>query len=290
MEVEVYADLLFLINAGMDLLCLCVAVRLLHRRPHRWRIVAGAIAGGIYAVIALLLPLDDIPALAVDILACVAMCAIAFGWKGLPVTSAVYTAGSMLLGGVMTALFNLFNRMGVAEHLPNGGEGIGAWLFLVFSVIGSIVTMRGGRLFRRSRAVRLCDVTLEVAGASLSVRGLVDSGNLLRDPIGGQSVICVSPITARKLLSSALWAVMESGGTDVSRLQDTSDIRRLRLIPAGTATGQDILPGFRPDKVILTPDGERPREVDAVIAVTKASPVGAKGFDDMDALIPADLL
>ena len=297
MEATVYADLLFLINAGMDCLCLCMTARLLHRRPRGWRLVAGAVAGGVYAVIALLLPFGQALTVTVDVLVCIAMCTVVFGLRegrgirGLLGAAAVYTALSMVMGGVLTALFNLFNRAGVAEHLPHGGEGVGAWLFLVFSVAGSVVSMRGGRLVRRSRTVRLCDVTVEVSGASLCLRGLVDSGNLLRDPAGGRSVICIGADAAKKLLSPALSAVMVSGGTDVSSLEDPADIRRLRLIPAGTATGGDILPGFRPDRIILTPDGGRAREVDAVVAVTRETPRGGGAVGaEVEALVPAELI
>ena len=149
--------------------------------------------------------------------------------------------------------------------------------------------MRGGRLWRRSGKIHLCDVKIEVAKQSVTLRGFVDSGNLLRDPAGGRVVICIGEKSAKKLLSSNLFAVMASGGTDVSRLRDPADIRRLRLIPAGTATGQDVLPAFRPDKVTLTPDGEKSREVDAVIAVTKQSPRGGVA-GEAEALVPLELI
>ena len=249
----------------------------------------GTVWGGIYAVIALLLPFGQALALATDVAICLLMCAIVFGLRRLIGAAAVYTALSMVMGGVMTALFNLFNRAGVADWLPAGGEGFSAWLFLVFSVAGSVISMRGGRMVRRSGKIRLCDVTVEVAGTSLCLRGLVDSGNLLRDPAGGRAVICIGTDAAKKLLSPALMAVMASGGTDIDSLRDPADVRRLRLIPAGTATGQDILPGFRPDRVELTPDGGKPREVDAVIAVTRHPPRVGEA-PDVEALVPAELI
>ncbi len=294
MEIEVYADLLFLINAGMDGLCLSLTARLLHRRPRVWRLLLGTAVGGIYAVLALFLDVNEWAALAVDIAVCLLMCAAVFGWRdgrgirGLLGAAAVYTALSLVMGGVMTALFHLCNRMGLSDHLPDGGEGIGAWLFLISGVAGSILSLRGGRFVRRSETVRMCRVTVAVGDASLSVEGFVDSGNLLRDPTGGRPVICVTRDVADGLLSPELSAVMASGGTDMSALKDPADIRRVRLIPADTATGGGILPGFRPDKVTLTPEGGRERSVDAVIAVLAKPPGGAVG--DTRALIPSALL
>ncbi len=299
MEVDVYADLLFLINAGMDGLCLSGTARLLHRRVRTGRWLAGAVLGGGYAVAALFLSVGKGAALAVDVLACLVMCAVVFGERGahafrrLLTATAVYTALSMVMGGVMTALFNLCNRAGLADSLPDGGEGIGAWLFLAASLVGSVVSLKGGRLWRRSRTMRLCRVTLEVDGKSLSVQGLVDSGNLLRDPLGGRAVICLSRAAAERILSPAWAGVLASGGTETSGLRSDSDLRRLRLIPAGSATGGGLLPGFRPDRVTLAPEGaeaEEEKTVDAVIAVTAEAITGTEAMGCIEALVPAELM
>ena len=55
METEVYIDLYFLVNAGMDFLCLMISAAILHRQPKGWRCILGAILGGVYACMALLL-------------------------------------------------------------------------------------------------------------------------------------------------------------------------------------------------------------------------------------------
>ncbi|MBQ5725514.1 MAG: sigma-E processing peptidase SpoIIGA, partial [Clostridia bacterium] len=39
MSVDVYVDVLFLINAGMDCLCLSLAARLLHHPMSLWRLL-----------------------------------------------------------------------------------------------------------------------------------------------------------------------------------------------------------------------------------------------------------
>ena len=293
MEVAVYADLLFLINAGMDGLCLLLTGKLLHRRVKAWRGAVGAVLGGAYAVVALLLPdLGQAPSLLCDLAVCVAMCAIVFGegrrgWvKGLLSSVGVYFALSMALGGVMTALYHLLNRAGVAALLSElsggSGDGLGSWLFLLLVLIGGAVSLWGGRFLRQSRAVRLCTLTVELDGKTASLRGMVDSGNLLRDPMSGRAVVCAEGVALGKLLSPALAAVMGGKSPDSVGLS-SADARRVRVIPTETATGAGMLYGFLPDRLILT-DGEGEREVDAVIAVTT---VRAQGTE---ALIPSELV
>lgn len=295
MEIEVYADLLFLINAGMDGLCLLLTGRLLHRKVRPWRGVIGAVLGGAYAVAALLLPdMGQAPSLLCDLAVCAAMCATVFGerrprWvRGLLAAAAVYFTLSMALGGVMTALYHLLNRAGVAALLSElsggGGDGLGSWLFLLLMLIGGAVSLWGGRLLRRSRAVRICTVSVELDGKSAALRGMVDSGNLLRDPMGGRAVICAQETVLRKILSPSLAAVM-GGKSPESVGLSPSDARRVRLIPAETATGEGLLYGFLPDRITITAEGDPPgREIDAVVAVTSIR------TDGVEALIPAELV
>ena len=295
MEVEVYADLLFLINAGMDGLCLLLTGRLLRRRVRPWRVLVGAVFGGAYAVLALLLPdVGQALSLLCDAGVCLVMCGVVFGerrrgWvKGLFAAAGVYFLLSMALGGIMTALYHLLNRAGIpallAELFPDGGDGLGSWLFLLLALAGGAVSLWGGRLARRSRATRVCTVTVELDGKSVDLRGMVDSGNLLRDPMSGRAVICAEGAALVGLLSPSLAAVLRGEPPQAVGLSP-SDARRVRVVPAGTATGAGVLYGLLPDRIVLTAEGEAEgREADAVLAVTAIPTEG------IDALIPSELV
>ncbi len=297
MQVDVYADLLFLINAGMDGLCLLLAARLLHRRLSVGRWVLGTLIGGLYAVLALFWSGGTLPALLIDLGVCLLMCGVVFAERGglrrLPGVTVVYIALSMVMGGVMTGLASLFNRTGLTEHLPAGDEGIGAWLFVLLAVAGSIVTLRGGRRVRRAASATVCRVTLEVDGRTVELSGLLDTGNLLRDPVGGQAVILADADTLSAVLSPALAAIIRDGvdapEAALASLSGTPDARRLRLIPAGTATGGGLLPGIRPDRVTLIHTGRRgevTRTVDATVAAGSLPGVG----EGITALVPGELM
>lgn len=288
MEVEVYADLLFLINAGMDGLCFLLTGRILHRRTPPLRVVLGASLGGIYSVASLFPDVGRVAALGLDVGVCLLLCALVFGGKKhaakgqFPQAAATYFVLSMVLGGVMTGLYNLLNRVHFATHLPAGDEGPGVWLFALLALAGSGITLWGGRFFRRSAAVRRCRVAIELNGRRITPEGIVDTGNLLRDPIDGRAVICVAKSALAPLLSTSLAAAVNEGS--VAGLSASADARRFRLIPAGTATGGGMLGGFLPDRVeviYLCGGRETVRVVDAVIAAAE--------LNGTEALVPSEL-
>ena len=294
MEVEVYADLLFLINAAMDGLCLLLTGKLLHRKVKPWRVVLASVLGGVYAVAALFPTVGAGMALLLDAAVCLLMCGVVFGGKGggglrglLP-SAGVYFLLSMALGGIMTALYHLLNRAGAVElltRLTGGrGDGLGSWLFLLLALVGGGLSLRVGRLSRRVGRVRTCTVTVELEGARVELCGLVDSGNLLRDPMSGRVVICAEAATLDALLSPEMAAAMAGASPDVASLPP-EDAKRVRFIPAETAAGGRLLYGFLPDRILLTPEGEtRGREVDAVVAVTDIPTHG------VEALVPSELI
>jgi stage II sporulation protein GA (sporulation sigma-E factor processing peptidase) len=298
MEIEVYADLLFLVNAGMDWLCFALAGWILHRPLSGWRTTVAAAIGGIYAVVSLLFDIGHAVALAADIAVCLLMCAVVFGGKpsgrrGFWSTTATYFLLSMVLGGVMTALYNLLNRLHLPEHLlkhlPTEEEGPTTWLFGILALAGSAITLWGGRALRKKASLRHCRVMVTLDGKRVTLEGLVDTGNLLRDPLGGRPVICARKADLESILSPALSDALERGS--VESLTSPRDARRFRLIPAGTATGRGMLTGFLPDRVEILcepPSGKSARDVTAVTAVTAV--IACADLTETEALVPSELI
>ena len=105
---------------------------------------------------------------------------------------------------------------------------------------------------------------------------MVDSGNLLRDPMSGRRVIVVE----RAAMASALPQNFPREG---EMCRDHELARRLRLIPAQTATGEGMLTALIPDSLTVT-DGSGSRSADYLIAPTSL----AGKIGDFDALIPRD--
>ena len=287
-SVDVYADILFLINFGMDALCLCLTGRLLHRNLTGRRCCLSAAVGGVYGVLALLVEVNAVTAFGIDVLVCFFMCGLAFGRHRLWLTGGTYVLTSMVMGGVMTALYHWLNRTGVSEILPGGDEGVSSVAFVLLAVVGGLFTFVWGRIFRKSEGKRAGKiiVTLTINGQKLTVEGMVDSGNLLTDPIDGTPVVAVRKQLLLPFLSEKLQELMDTTPFPLESLADIPEASSLRLIPAQTATGDGILPALRPQTVLLEKEEEKGTPVSVACLVAPISMDNAPA----DALIPSALL
>lgn len=281
----VYVDLYFLINFSMDFLCLYLTAKLLSERLSTVRGIIAAAVGGVYANITLLLGLSGGVAIAFDLAVCAVICLCAFFRKGrikrIPLYILVYVAVSAALGGIMTALFYLFNRTGIFDFIrETDGDGISVWLFALLAAVSAAITLIGGRGAAKKMSAREVELEVTFLGRTVKLRGISDSGNLLREPLSGKPCIVVDRQALGKMLSGRLSEILSKGcAAGLEGLCDEEQ-RRIVLIPAKTATGTDMLVGIRAERVIVRQDGKE-READAVLALSEL---------EVGALVPSCLL
>ena len=282
MEQEVYVDLYFLINTCMNLLTLMITATLLHRKVSRWRAWISASAGGAWAVAALFAGVEGFWGLLCDGVVIFLMCASVFATRktslgALLKCTVVGVLTSMILGGVMTALYALFNRI----RLPLGDTQENSGSILIFALIAALAglaTVQGGRFLGLSKRSQYITVNAELFGKTVTLRALVDTGNRLREPISGRSVIVADQAHILAALPSPLSEALKS--PCVQRwLSDERYAARIRLVPASTATGKQMLPAILPDKLTLT-DGKETYPADYLIA-----PAPMEKNSDFDAVI-----
>lgn len=286
MEQIVYIDLYFLINFAMDLLGFFLVSRLLSIRHNFWRVLAAAGVGALYACLSLFVPISGFLAFAVDIIACLIICTIAYVKRGelryLAENTIVYAAVSILLGGFMTVLFDIFNRIGMDELFDGGdSDGISVWLFAILAAVSGILAAKGGKFFRKKTSRRECTVRLQLDDRQVEVKALCDSGNLLRDPISALPCIMVGSDVIKKLLSVETYSAFVNG---VIGSLPSFEARRFRIIPMRTVNGESIVYAFRADEIKID-FGAGARKVNALVAVSPG-PIKSKGFD---ALVPTEL-
>lgn len=278
---DVYVDLYFLINASMDLLCLAMTAAILHRAVKRRRLFLAALLGGAYAVGTLLGGIGGVIGVALDLCMAVLLAAVVFAGRGGSARKLLQCAGayallSALLGGLMTVLYRFLNRLDLPLETLQG-DGLSAWMFAVLAAVAGFFTLRGGKLFRRSGATHAVRLEVTVEGKTASLRALVDSGNLLTDPLSGKSVVVADPAGIAPFLPPGLLAALRDPAGAPERYA-----RRVRLIPAKTATGEGMLAAFVPDRLTVI-DGKVRTEASDLVALSLLGD-SAKGFDALISL------
>ncbi len=279
---EVYVDLYFIINTCMNLLTLMISATLLHRKINRLRAWLSAAAGGLWAVVALFGGVDGFWGLLCDAAVIFLMSAVVFASKkttfwGLFKCTVVGVLTSMILGGVMTALYTLFNRM----ELPLGDTQENSGSILIFALIAALAglaTVQGGRFLGLSKKSKYITVNADLFGKTITLRALVDTGNHLKEPISGRSVIVADKEHILASLPPSLSTALKSPYAE-KWLANGQYATRIRLVPTNTATGEQILPAILPDRLTLT-DGKETYPADYLIA-----PAPMENTSDFDAVI-----
>ena len=145
-------------------------------------------------------------------------------------------------------------------------HGLGLWPALVpVAACGLLCAL--APLMRRADSPRCVTVEIRMGSHRLTLTALIDSGNLLRDPVTGLPVIVISRRAAARLTMLPPAGRLTPG---------------MRLISVRTIAGPTLMAVFRPSAVFLEERGAW-RAVNAIIGL---SPDGYEGFQ---ALGPAGL-
>ena len=271
---------------SMDLITLLITSSLLHRRVSRLRAILAAALGGLYASLALLLSLPPPLGFLGDICMGFLICLVAFYKRKTPFSrlikdTALFVLSSMILGGVMTGVYSLLNRL----HLPFEaleGDGLSVWTFALLTAVAGLATLQGGRLMGLSHKTKTVTLEVTLFGTTLTLCAMVDTGNLLKDPISGKSVIVAELEVLAPALPSALLAAYRKGNF-ADLLSNSPPTLHLRPIPTRTAAGETLLFALAPDSLTVLQGRER-LPSDHLIAPAPLSG-SARGFD---AIFPAD--
>ncbi len=278
MEQSVYIDLYFLINLSMDLLCFFLTSRLLSYPFKAPRVLAAAVSGGVYACFALLVSVGGVWGVLLDLGACFLMSVIAVYRRGQMRQSAtyalVYAAVSILLGGTMTALFSLFNKLGLDALMGSSedADGMSVWLFVVLAIISGVAAAFGGSLFRRKSARQRGELKISYSGRSVRLEAMCDSGNMLREPISNKLCVVVDSEAVAKMFP-------------LGSLERTVGAERIRVIPTKTVNGEGMLYAVRVDAIKLNM-GKGWCELDAYVALGEVK----NGVEGARALVPSELV
>ncbi len=218
----------------------------------------------------------------IDVLVLIFMCLLVYLKKGVRARGIIkgiflYFFVSALLGGLMTALFSLFNRIELVTNDMGMNEGIDVWIFALLVLVGSFCALKGGKIFRSSSSKKIVSLIIESEIGVVKLRALVDSGNLASEPMSGKPVVFVSVEKCKKIIDNAILNSLNN----ISKIDEIpfDVLLKIRIIPTNAVSGKSFLPGIKFKRVALL-QGKKTKELDVYVAL-----VDGNNLSEYDAII-----
>lgn len=283
---DVYADLLFLINFFMDLACLTIAAKIGSFSGKRYRICLAAAVGGVYSICALFLP-DGIASVFLSLAFCAVISFTAFFRKGdrmirMLRISLVYLGVNTAVGGGVSVAFYFIHRfLDVVDDgwkaQPSASLSPGIYLALA---LGAFLSYAALTVIKRSRIDRAERIRISAFGKSAELLLLIDSGNKLRDPLRGKACTVISQNDIALMIGEEKAHMLSRG------MIGSWDGIKICAVPVITVNGSSVVFGFVPDSAeLLDGSGKTVKSVDTVILISTEV-----GFEGGKAVFPAELI
>jgi len=249
--VIIYWDVLFLINFFIDYMVIYVTAKITGNYTSLLRIAVASIIGAIIGVFAFEKIFFGVYGVFISFL----MLYIAFSFFDIK-SALIFFMVIFILGGISFFINNIFNRIvwiGAVAYTENS-----LLLSLLFCILCVVSILLFFRLFKRLLIKKnmIKKINIGFEGKNVDLYALMDTGNLLLDPVTGYPVVLVFFEKIKGILPEPLKLFMESENGLLTTM-DRKYKNKICLIPYKTAGDESILKGFRPDYVILKDNKER---------------------------------
>lgn len=262
----VYLDVVVLENLCMNYIILFATGYILKIKQNHIREVISALLGAIYAIIAYMQILDIYSTIPMKIILSVVMVYIAYKPKSLKLLAKqliIFYLTSFVFGGCAFALLYFVRPQDI---LMKDGIYIGTYpikIALLGCLVGFTITVISFKIVKSKLTKKdmICNIKIYINGKSIDTTAILDTGNLLKDPITRVPVIVVErDILYGALPNKILNNLTQIIGGDVSQEfyeeENIEYISKFRVIPFSSIGKENgMLLGFKADKVIVEIDG-----------------------------------
>lgn len=260
-----YIDVYFMINFTVDILAIFIASRMIHVKMNIARLVLSGLLGAFLAVAELFIKnivfnicLAALFLLVITYLSCRGVSLlrrirfiVSFYIAAFLISGAVnflYTVMDKYLDKFFTDLSGTTNRKALVFSLI---------ILLIIGVLRLFIMTFSNSINQKSTRlmIKLEDKTLEVDA-------LIDTGNLVKDPMNMNPVIFLKKNCAENIIPISVIEL-----TDIDSL-NIDYRKRIRLIPVTRKDQTHVMTGIRVDKVVVYND-KCEEEIDATIVIDK---------------------
>ncbi|WEK52976.1 MAG: sigma-E processing peptidase SpoIIGA [Candidatus Cohnella colombiensis] len=294
----VYVDLVFFTNLALDGSVLLLTAKVRSIRPVRSRLFVAAFLGAIYAAAMFWVNVPYLYSFGAKIAISLLMVVLTFGYGGpLQLTRnfvAFYTVNFATLGGVIGINYLIQSSgsdWGGMRYTSDGGIVlkwqlqlgllIGAFLLSSWLFHGASVT----RQKRQNVESLIWDVEIKIAEQSWMIKGLLDTGNRLYDPLTRIPVMIVEAQLWKEQLPQGWSERLKDESVDLllseldpSFSENYDWSHRFRIIPYRAVNGSSrLILAVKPDSVVISYEGNEAKQIQRILIGLDGGTLSSEG-------------
>ena len=277
----IYIDVVFLENLVMNSIIL-VASGIILKKKMKWiRIILASSLGAIYTIIGYISVLEIYSNLILKVILSILIIYIAFNpqtvkqlWKDV----LIFYLTSFVFGGVAFALIYVLKPQDI---LMKNGLFLGTYplkTVLLAAIVAFIIIIAAFAIVKTkfSKKDMFCDVEVELNNKMIKTRAMIDTGNLLKEPITNTPVIVVEHTLLYECVPKEILDNLESilGGELVKIPEKVRNeyISKLKLIPFASLGKQNgMLVGIKADSLKIIQDDQEKENKNVIVGIYNKS-------------------
>lgn len=274
----IYLDVVLIENLIMNYIILFATGYILKIKLNHIKLILSALLGGIYSILAYMEVLEIYTNFFMKILLSVVMVYLAYNAKNIKLLLkqiTIFYLTSFVFGGCSFALLYFVKPQ---EILMRNGMLIGTYplkIAVLGGIVGFTISVIAFKVVKRrlNKKDMFCDITVFVGEKNIKTKAMIDTGNMLKDPITRMPVIVVEKDILYEIIPHKILDNLEKiiGGEISNEIYEEEVIKyisKFRVIPF-TSLGKEngMLLGLKVKKVIVEIDFNEEEIKDVIIGI-----------------------
>ncbi len=277
----IYIDVVFLENLVMNSIIL-IASGIILKKKLKWiRILLASSLGAVYTIIGYISVLEIYSNLVLKVILSILIIYIAFNpqtvkqlWKDV----LIFYLTSFVFGGVAFALIYVVKPQDI---LMKNGLFLGTYplkTVLLAAIVAFIILIAAFAIVKTkfSKKDMFCEVEVELNNKKIKTRAMIDTGNLLKEPITNTPVIVLEHTLLYECVPKEILDNLESilGGELVKIPEKVRNeyISKLKLIPFASLGKQNgMLVGIKADSLKIIQDDQEKENKNVIVGIYNKS-------------------
>lgn len=268
----IYLDVIFLENIVINYIMLYVTGIISKAQIKQKRIFLGALIGAVYSIIYYLFRLKIYSSFIIKIILSIVIIYVAFNssnLKELLKKVLLFYLSSFVFGGAAIAIIYMVNSQNITIQ---NGVLVGSYTLrtiLIGIVVAYFTIILAFKIIKISKKDLICEIVVTLNNKEINSKALIDTGNLLKEPITNLPVIVMEHTLLYDILPKEILNNVEKIlGGDFSKIPENIKEEysaKLKVIPFSSLGKQNgMLLGIKAENLIINLK-EETRKIDKVV-------------------------